>query len=93
MLSLDSSAGSALLDLMNFQGEQIEQVPCAFVSDNRSVTFGMLRTTFVNCLPLGLIRRTCAAYRRTTPVLACSVPVRVALGRRLAARQTHTPPS
>jgi len=57
MLSLDSSAGTALLDLMNFQGEQIEQVSCRFVQEGESVTFGMLRTTFVKCLPLGLIRQ------------------------------------
>jgi len=59
MSSLDSSAGTALLDLMNFQGEQIEQVASHefLPADGRVVTFGMLRTTFGKALPLGLVRK------------------------------------
>jgi hypothetical protein len=52
--ALDPSAGLAVLDLMNFDGDQIETIPCTHFTSKGSTTFGVLRTAFSTATPLGL---------------------------------------
>lgn len=54
--ALDPSAGLALLDLMNFSGDQIETIPCDTFTNRgaTTTTFGALRNSFTEATPLGL---------------------------------------
>ena len=54
LCALDPSAGLALLDLMNFSGDQIETIPCANFTQISNTTFGALRNSFNAATPLGL---------------------------------------
>jgi len=53
LCALDPSAGLALLDLMNFSGDQIETIPCAPFTQKGPITFGVLRNAFNAATPLG----------------------------------------
>ena len=54
LAALDPSAGLALLDLMNFSGDQIETISCATFTQKGPTTFGMLRNSFNSATPLGI---------------------------------------
>ena len=44
----------ALLDLMNFSGDQIEMIPCNAFTIGGPTTFGNLRVSFNAATPLGV---------------------------------------
>ena len=54
LCALDPSAGLALLDLMNFSGDQIETIPCTNFTSTGNTTFGVLRNSFTAATPLGV---------------------------------------
>jgi len=54
LAALDPSAGLALLDLMNFSGDQIETISCATFTARGKTTFGVLRNSFNSATPLGI---------------------------------------
>ena len=54
LCALDPSAGLALLDLMNFSGDQIETIPCSTFTAKGPTTFGVLRNSFAAATPLGV---------------------------------------
>ena len=54
LCGLDPSAGLALLDLMNFSGDQIETIPCSAFTAHGPTTFGVLRNSFSAATPLGI---------------------------------------
>ena len=54
LCALDPSAGLALLDLMNFSGDQIETISCKTFTQKGTTTFGVLRNSFNAATPLGV---------------------------------------
>ena len=48
------SSDLALMDLMNFSGDQIETIPCSTFTAKGPTTFGVLRNSFAAATPLGV---------------------------------------